>query len=116
MNPHELAITSMHQIGGGGGNPGLRACKRESATAASSMLDEALARAAFAPAGAKSLRRQQACLLKPHLHPRVPRLRFLQLAITSKKYRPCGRHLFKVVEAAGIEPASRSTLQTVLHT
>jgi len=88
-------------------SPGLRACKRESASVASSRLDEIRPCAAFAPAGAKSLRRQQACLLKPRLHPRVPRIRFSPLAITSKKYRPCGRHLFEVVEAAGISRSSR---------
>ena len=65
-------------------SPGLRACKRESAGAASSSLGEIRPCAAFAPAGAKSLRRQQACLLKPRLHPRVPRVRFSPLAITSK--------------------------------
>ncbi|CAM8656010.1 hypothetical protein MCEGEM3_00207 [Oxalobacteraceae bacterium] len=88
-------------------SPGLRACKRESAASASSMLDQIRPCAAFAPAGAKSLRRQQACLLKPRLHPRVPRVRFPPLAITSKKYRLCRRHFFTVVEAAGISRSSR---------
>ena len=88
-------------------SPGLRACKRESATEASSAVDETRANGAFAPAGAKSLRRQQACLLKPRLHPRVPQIRFSLLAITSKKYRLCRRHFFKVVEAAGISRSSR---------
>jgi hypothetical protein len=66
-------------IGGGGGN---RLVSRDSRCIArplgqrQAMLDETLAYPVLAPNGAKPLRWQQACLLKPHLHPRVPRVRF----------------------------------------
>ena len=73
-------------------SPGLRAWKREAA-----------------PAAASSARRNPAC---------APRPAGSMLTDTHKIKKPPDKPggFLILVETAGIEPASRSTLQTVLHT
>ena len=63
----------------------------------------------------KSLRRLAATRLETPAPPRVPRVQFPPASVNEKKTARGGFFEY-LVEAAGIEPASASTLQTVLHT
>ena len=98
VGPPRVDITTNPQIknhrkggllfGGGGGNRLVSRCSRCIARPLGqrqAMLDETLTSPVLAPSGAKPLRWQQARLLKPHLHPRVPRVRFPSIRIINKE-------------------------------